>query len=181
MDARREKGCWIVRTEHAGKTETVEARALMMPPNRRRGSCNSVCPTTSDGESRGDRLKTLPRNGQRHCAGLDLWAILKGLRARCTIARPEDYDPALFACRCANPLCTNPRRTEPCMVERDDDELRTAARRENHDKLAHRGNDHYTNMIDPSREEREAESPRRGLHALLPLLPTERAGADYPK
>ena len=29
VDARREKGRWIVRTEHAGKTETVEARVLI--------------------------------------------------------------------------------------------------------------------------------------------------------
>ena len=158
VDARREKGRWIVRTEHAGKTETVEARVLIDATEQGDVARALGVPYDIGMESREATDEDIaPETANGIVQDLTYVAILKDYGHDVRIARPEDYDPALFACCCANPLCTNPR--EPNRVWSK--EMMMSYGRLPGGKIMINwpieGNDYYTNMIDLSREEREAE------------------------
>lgn len=82
-------------------------------------------------------------------------AILKEYGRDATIARPEGYDPAEFACSCENPLCKNPNPKNKLWSK---EMMITYGKLPNNKYMINwpiEGNDYYLNLIGKTPEERE--------------------------
>ena len=96
-------------------------------------------------------------------------AIVKDYGRDVTIPKPEGYDPRVFACCCANPLCINPR--EPDRVWSQEMML-TYGKLPNGKYMLNwpiEGNDYYVNLVEMTPEERTAALEKAKHHTLCYL------------
>ncbi len=96
-------------------------------------------------------------------------AIVKDFGRDVTIPKPEGYDPRVFACCCANPLCINPR--EPDRVWSQEMML-TYGKLPNGKYMLNwpiEGNDYYVNLVEMTPEERTAALEKAKHHTLCYL------------
>ncbi len=166
-EAKYENGSWIVDYLEDGDAKSVSAPLLIDATElgdvaAAQGLEYRIGMDTRDeiGES------FAPANGNDIIQDLTYVVTLKdyGEGADMTIPKPEGYDPELFACACAH--------ADPIT---DDDPTLDCGKMLDYGKLPNGkyminwpncGNDHYTNIIELSPEEREAELEKAKLRTL---------------
>lgn len=93
-------------------------------------------------------------------------AVLKDYGKDVTIPKPEGYNPSVFACACANPMCITPK--EPDRVWSKDMMLKYG-RLPNHKYMINwpiEGNDYYVNLIEMNADDREKALEKAKHHTL---------------
>lgn len=93
-------------------------------------------------------------------------ATLKQYDHDVTIQRPAGYDPSLFACCCANPLCTNPREPDRLWQK---DMMLSYGRLPGNKYMINwpiEGNDFYANIVEMSHADRRKAIERAKHHTL---------------
>ena len=83
-------------------------------------------------------------------------AILKDYGEPRLVEKPEGYDATHFACACVSPICTSPKEANRMWSP---EEMITYGKLPNNKYMINwpiEGNDYYVNLVEMSREEREA-------------------------
>ncbi len=97
---------------------------------------------------------------------LTMVMILKDYGRDMTIERPADYDSALFACACQNPICRTPKEANRLWSKQM---MLTYGKLPNGKYMINwpiEGNDFYVNMIEMTEEERAEAVHRAKAHTL---------------
>lgn len=93
-------------------------------------------------------------------------AILKDFKRDVKIEKPENYNPALFACSCSNKYCVDPKEPDRLWGPND---LITYGKLPNNKYMINwpiEGNDYYLNLIELTSEERLIELEKAKKHTL---------------
>jgi hypothetical protein len=96
-------------------------------------------------------------------------AILKDYGRDVSIPRPRNYDPLLFACCCANPMCTDPLEKERIWPV---ESMISYGKLPNHKYMINwpiEGNDYYVNMIEMNHDQRQ-EAIRRAKERTMEFV-----------
>lgn len=161
---------WHLAVDRDGKTERVNAKILIDATElgdvaRELGVPYDVGMDAASvtGES------IAPEKANGIVQDLTYVMVLKDYGRDVTIPEPEGYDPAVFACCCANDLCINPK--EPHRVW-PRDMMITYGKLPNGKYMINwpiEGNDYYVDMVDMSAGER-AEAVRLAKHHTMSFL-----------
>lgn len=162
-DVRKEGEEWIVTVEKDKKKHEIHAKVLIDATEL--GDIAKACGVGYDigMESRAVTKEVVaPEKANHIIQDLTYVAILKDFGKDVSIARPENYDPAEFACCCANHQCISPK--EPHRVW-SQHEMITYGKLPNNKYMINwpiEGNDYYVDIIEMSPAERmEALKPAK--------------------
>lgn len=157
IDARRTGDGWEVRLDSGGGIKTVRAKILIDATEL--GDVAKACGAGYDVgmEARSETGEDIaPQYANNIVQDLTYTAVLKDYGRDVTVPRPEGYDPAEFACCCANDQCTNPKEPERMWPK---EMMISYGRLPNGKYMINwpiEGNDYYANLVDMSPPEREA-------------------------
>ena len=146
---------WIIRLKTSGGTLKYSAAVLIDATEL--GDVAAMCGVKYDigMDSRHDTGEDIaPERANNIIQDLTYVAVLKDYGREVPMARPEGYDPSLFACSCINPLCSGPDSTGArwsCSM------MLNYGKLQNNKYMINwplSGNDYYVNLIEMDQEER---------------------------
>lgn len=154
-NVKKDGNIWMVDIMSKGKTETIFAKRLIDATEL--GDIAKACGVKYDlgMESKYDTHESVaPEKKNGIIQDLTFVAILKDYGKNVTIPKPDNYNPAEFACSCDNSHCTSPK--EPNRVW-SKDMMITYGKLPNNKYMINwpiEGNDYYVNIVEMTPEER---------------------------
>ena len=170
ISVERKNSKWKVKLQVNGKTKYIESPVLIDATEL--GDIAKLCGVKYDiGMESRDKTKEsiAPPASNNIVQDLTYVAILKDYGYDVPVARPDGYDPALFACTCTNDLCVSPKEPERMWSK---EMMITYGKLPNDKYMINwpiEGNDYYVNLIEMSREER-TEALKKAKHHTLCYL-----------
>lgn len=146
---------WNVTVDCGGKKKRISSRVLIDATEL--GDIAKLCGVKYDVgmESRSDTKESIAPEKKNHIVqDITYVAVIKDYGKDMTISRPEGYDPTVFACACANPVCVKPKEPHRLWSK---DMMITYGKLPNNKYMINwpiEGNDYYINLVDMTTQER---------------------------
>lgn len=170
-------GRWHLHLERAdGTSQRVSARVLIDATELGDIARRLGVPSDKGMDSAADTgEEEAPREANDIVQDLTYVAVLKDYGHDVTIPRPDGYDPSLYACCCANPLCIDPKEPDRVWPREKMITYGLLPRGKYMLNWPIEGNDYYVDLIDLSPAERDEALRRAKNHTLgfLYFLQTE--------